>query len=246
MGAVDEVCCLLETHANRDKVVSLASYTLKLWGATSKNQPLITASARITAARATLRLFDDAAAIRALLKYGLGRQDGLLWGGLGVSNGVLQLSYLQCEKLVWLLDTGVLTLSPELDEKIRIAHKLFWSLSAFVALVRTEEKIGIMLYRLNQSSVKRETFFHRSLRALHLTAQIMKSPNRPKCTGVRFTQASLTTSKLLLDVLHAVSWLPRGWLWGGALSTTQVSTLATVSAVFGLVMHYNGKRLLPR
>ncbi|XP_013166821.1 PREDICTED: peroxisomal membrane protein 11C-like [Papilio xuthus] len=221
MGAVDEVCCLLETHANRDKVVSLVSYTLKLWGATSKNQPLLTASARIAAARATLRLFDDAAAIRALLKYGLGKQDGLLWGGLGVSNGVLQLSYLQCEKLVWLLDTGVLTLSPELDEKIRIAHKLFWSLSAFVALFR-------------------------SLRALHLTAQIMKSPNRPKCTGVRFTQASLTTSKLLLDVLHAVSWLPRGWLWGGALSTTQVSTLATVSAVFGLVMHYNGKRLLPR
>ncbi|XP_013137699.1 PREDICTED: peroxisomal membrane protein 11C-like [Papilio polytes] len=221
MGAVDEVCCLLETHANRDKVVALVNYTLKLWGATSKSQPLLTASARIAGARATLRLFDDAAAIRALLKYGLGRQDGLLWGGLGVSNGVLQLSYLQLEKLVWLLDTGVLRLPHELDEKIRIAHKLFWSLSAFVALIR-------------------------SLRALHLTAQILKSPNRPKCTGVRFTQASLTTSKLLLDVLHAVSWLPRGWLWGGALSTTQASTIATASAVFGLVMHYNGKRLLPR
>ncbi|XP_014361086.2 peroxisomal membrane protein 11C [Papilio machaon] len=221
MGAVDEMCSLLETHANRDKVVSLVSYTLKLWGATSKSQPLLTASGRIAAARATLRLFDDAAAIRALLKYGLGRQDGLFWGFLGVSNGVLQLSYLQCEKLVWLMDTGLLKLSPELDEKIRIMHKLFWSLSAFVALVR-------------------------SLRALHLTGQIMKSSNKPKCTGVRFTQASLTTSKLLLDVLHAVSWLPRGWLWGGALSTTKVSAIATASAVFGLVMHYNGKRLLPR
>ncbi|CAH2040194.1 unnamed protein product, partial [Iphiclides podalirius] len=222
MGAiVDEISCLLETHANRDKVVSLASYVLKLWGATGKSPPLLTASARIAGTRATLRLFDDAAAVRALVRYGLGQKEGLLWGTMGVANGLFTLSYLQGEKLVWLLDTGVLKLSPELAERIRIAHKLFWSLSAFVGLVR-------------------------SLRALHLTALMLKSPGSPKCAPARLTHASLTSTKLLLDVIHAVSWLPRGWLWGEALTATQASAVATASAVFGLVMHYHGKRLLPR
>ncbi|XP_068625572.1 peroxisomal membrane protein 11C-like [Battus philenor] len=220
MGMVaDEICSLLEVHANRDKVVSLVSYTLKLWGATAKSPPLLTASARIAGARATLRLFDDPAALRALFRYGLGKQEGLLWGSLGVANGLLNLSYLQGEKLVWLLDTGVLKLPPELAERVRIAHKLFWSLSAIVGLIR-------------------------SLRALHLTSLMMKSDNRPKCAGVRFTQASLTSTKLLLDVVHAVSWLPRGWLWGGALTTTQAATAATASAVIGLVVHYHGKKLV--
>lgn len=60
-----------------NQVVSLTSYVLKLWGATSKRQDLLTASGRIAAARATLRLFDDAAALKIALSYGLGKQ--VLW-----------------------------------------------------------------------------------------------------------------------------------------------------------------------
>ncbi|CAG4933793.1 unnamed protein product [Parnassius apollo] len=149
------------------------------------------------------------------------KEEGFLWGTLGLTNGLCTLSYLQAEKLVWLLDTGVLKLTPDLAERIRIAHKLFWSLSAFIGLIR-------------------------SLRALHLTRKMLRSPKRPKCAHVRVTQATLTSTKLLLDVVHVVSWLPRGWLWGGALTTTQASAVATASAVFGLVVHYHGKRLLPR
>lgn len=86
----------------------------------------------------------------------------------------------------------------------------------------------------------------RSIRALHISAQDLKSPNKPKCAQARFTQATLNSTKLILDVVHAVSWLPRGWLWGGSLQTTQAAGVATLSAVLGLVIHYNGKRLLPR
>lgn len=56
------------------QVVSLTCYVLKLWGASAQSKPLLGASARIAGARATLRLFDDAAALRAAVKYGLGKQ----------------------------------------------------------------------------------------------------------------------------------------------------------------------------
>ncbi|VVC94306.1 unnamed protein product [Leptidea sinapis] len=62
----------------------------------------------------------------------------------------------------------------------------------------------------------------------------------------RFTQAALTSTKFLLDVVHAVSWLPPGWLWGSAMKTTHAASVATASGILALVMHYHGRRLLPR
>ncbi|XP_028026271.1 peroxisomal membrane protein 11C-like [Bombyx mandarina] len=221
MEVVDEICDLLQSHSNRDKIVSLTSYVLKLWGSTAKRKDILTASARIAAARATLRLFDDAAAIKLALAYGLGKQDGSFWGSLGVANNAFTLTYLQCEKIVWLIDTGVLVVSPDFDFKVKTAHKLFWSLSAFVGLIR-------------------------SIRGLQASSQLLKSSEPPKCASARFTQASLATTKLVLDVVHAVSWLPAGWLWGGKLSAQQASIVATTSAVLSLMAHYHGKRLQPR
>lgn len=56
------------------QIVSLTSYILKLWGATSKRQNLLTASAKLASARAALRLFDDAAVLKNFINYGLGKQ----------------------------------------------------------------------------------------------------------------------------------------------------------------------------
>lgn len=53
-----------------------------------------------------------------------------------MANNAFTLTYLQCEKIVWLIDTGVLVVSPDFDFKVKTAHKLFWSLSAFVGLIR--------------------------------------------------------------------------------------------------------------
>ncbi|KAJ8724599.1 hypothetical protein PYW08_016073 [Mythimna loreyi] len=217
MAVVHELSDLLQAHANRDKVVNLACYTLKLWGSTTDRKDVLAASARLAAARASLRLFDDAMALKAALAYGLGKQDGPFWGSLGVAGSTFTLAYLQAEKLSWLIDTGMLVVSKDTEFKIRTAHKLFWSLSAFVGFIR-------------------------SIRALNAASEALKSPERTKCAPARFTQASLTTTKFVLDTLHAVSWLPPGWLWGGKLTVPQASGIATVSAVLGLVIHYHGKR----
>lgn len=56
------------------QIVSLTCYTLKFWGATSKQDKLLAASAKLASARAALRLFDDAAVLKASLKYGLGKE----------------------------------------------------------------------------------------------------------------------------------------------------------------------------
>ncbi|XP_038221669.1 peroxisomal membrane protein 11C-like [Zerene cesonia] len=220
MDVVNELCDLLQSHASRDKVVGLTCYALKLWGSTSNKQSLLTASARLASARATLRLFDDPAAIKVLQTYGLGRHEGPWWGTLGVTNSLFTLAYLQAEKLIWLIDTGVLKIKDDQASNIRIAHKLFWSLSAFVGFIR-------------------------SIRTLHIAAQNLKK-NRTKCAPTRFTQATLTSTKFALDIIHIVNWLPKGWLWGSTMKTSHAAAVATASGVMAFVIHYNGKRLLPR
>uniref|UniRef100_A0A1E1WTV1 Uncharacterized protein n=2 Tax=Pectinophora gossypiella TaxID=13191 RepID=A0A1E1WTV1_PECGO len=139
---------------------------------------------------------------------------------MGVCNGLSILAYLQFEKLMFLIDSGILPVSKDVDFQVRTGHKVAWSLLAFFGFIR-------------------------SIRALHLSAQVVRRPNHSRCAPARVTQAALTSTKLLLDVVHAVSWLPRGWLWGSCLSATQASSFATASAVLALVMHYHGKRLAP-
>ncbi|XP_026330398.1 uncharacterized protein LOC113237900 isoform X2 [Hyposmocoma kahamanoa] len=197
--------------------MNLTCYTLKFLGATTDRKSLLTASARVAAARACLRLYDDAAYLKTTLKYGLRKQEGPLWGSLGVTFNLFTLSYLQAEKLMFLIDTGLLVVNSDIEFKIRTAHKLFWSLFSFVGLLR-------------------------SIRALHVSAQALNSSSRTKCAPARFVQASLTSTKALLDVIHTVSWLPPGWLWGSSLSTQKASGIATLSAIIGLVLHYHAKQ----
>ncbi|KAL4714677.1 hypothetical protein ACJJTC_012594 [Scirpophaga incertulas] len=218
MSVIDGVCDLLQTHANRDKVVSVVSYALKLWGSSANRAELLAASARLASTRSSLRLFDDAAAIKAIAAYGFGKKEGLWWGLLGVANGLLVLGYLQAEKVVWLLDVGILKLPPTQEKHARTAHKLFWSLYAFVAFIR-------------------------SLRALHSATLILKCPSRTKCTRARYYYAALTTTKLLLDTVHAVCWLPTGWLWGGQVPSKPMAVLGLVPAVLALVLHHSANRL---
>lgn len=56
------------------QVVNLISYGLKFWGATANRKELLAASARLAAARASMRLYDDALALKTAAKYGWGIQ----------------------------------------------------------------------------------------------------------------------------------------------------------------------------
>lgn len=40
--------------------------------------------------------------------------------------------------------------------------------------------------------------------------------------------------RLALDLVHAGNYLPKGYLWGGKLSSTQIGAIGTISALIGL------------
>lgn len=46
-----------------------------------------------------------------------------------------------------------------------------------------------------------------------------------------------------MDFVHAVSTLPKGYLWGGKLSTFQVGAIGTLSACLGIYQIFAKRRL---
>lgn len=49
--------------------------------------------------------------------------------------------------------------------------------------------------------------------------------------------------RLTLDFVHAVSYLPRGYLWGGKLSTTTIGAIGTCSALIGIHQIFTKRHL---
>ena len=53
----------------------------------------------------------------------------------------------------------------------------------------------------------------------------------------------LSLVRLSLDFIHAASYLPKGYLWGGKLSTFQIGAVGTTSAAIGIYQIFAKRRL---
>ncbi|TMW52576.1 hypothetical protein DOY81_002322 [Sarcophaga bullata] len=53
----------------------------------------------------------------------------------------------------------------------------------------------------------------------------------------------LSLVRLSLDFIHAASYLPKGYLWGGKLSTFQIGAIGTTSAAIGIYQIFAKRRL---
>ncbi|XP_043948158.1 peroxisomal membrane protein 11C [Drosophila biarmipes] len=56
-------------------------------------------------------------------------------------------------------------------------------------------------------------------------------------------QDAVSLARISLDLVHAVGILPRGYLWGGKMSTLQIGAIGTLSAALGIYQVLARKRL---
>ncbi|XP_044312590.1 peroxisomal membrane protein 11C-like [Drosophila rhopaloa] len=56
-------------------------------------------------------------------------------------------------------------------------------------------------------------------------------------------QDAVSLARISLDLIHAVSILPRGYLWGGKLSTLQLGAIGTLSAGLGIYQILASRKL---
>ncbi|KAJ0177635.1 hypothetical protein K1T71_006508 [Dendrolimus kikuchii] len=226
---IEDVCELLDSYNGRDKVVRLACYAFKLYGCIIDDKPWQTAGSRLSNARLMLRLFDDIPMIRHTWTYGLGRHESSKYAAiLGVLANAVDQAFLPVEKACWLYDVGVLKINPKAAETLETVSTGLWAASLFICLLQTSRSI-------------RQLWWSRD--CLQNSSEGGGADAR-KNLDVRLVLQAITAGKLCLDITHAVSCLPDGWLWGERIGGTKVAAIATTSSVIGIAMYFARKRLL--
>ncbi|XP_030030498.2 peroxisomal membrane protein 11C [Manduca sexta] len=225
----EDMCELLESYNGRDKVVRLACYAFKLYGCVKDEKPWQTAGSRLSSARMMLRLFDDIPMIRHTYNYGLGRHESTTTAAaLGVLANAVDQAFLPVEKACWLYDVGVLKLNEKTAETLEIISTALWAASLFISLIQTSRSVRHLWWSrdsLQTSSENGGADIRRNL-------------------DIRLALQAVVMGKLCLDITHAVSCLPQGWLWGERIGATKVAAIATTSSVIGIAMFFAKKRLL--
>ncbi|XP_073952649.1 peroxisomal membrane protein 11C-like [Choristoneura fumiferana] len=227
-SVVEDICELLDSYNGRDKVVRLACYTLKLYGCVKNEKSWQTAGSRLSGARLILRLFDDIPMLRHTYYYGLGRHESSRMAAmLGVLANMVDQVFLPVEKACWLHEVGVLKLNPKTAEILDIVSTSLWAASLYISLLQTIRSIRQLWW-------SRDCLQHSSEGSVDARRNL----------DIRLSLTAVTAGKLLLDITHAVSCLPPGWLWGEKIGPTKVAAIATTSSVVGIAMYFAKKRLL--
>ncbi|XP_018803093.1 PREDICTED: peroxisomal membrane protein 11C isoform X2 [Bactrocera latifrons] len=179
-------------------------------------------SSRISGARATLRLIDDIPMIQYALEYGLGEgEPDRLMAVLGVTANIVDLLYYPIEKICWLSDNNILDVKNA--DAWDVLNSTFWVLSVYLNLMRTMRNYALNQQKVDASNVANSSVDEKLLKKHRLEL--------------------LSVLRLSLDFTHAVSTLPRGYLWGGKLSTLQVGAIGTLSAAIGIYQLFAKRRL---
>ncbi|XP_066993847.2 peroxisomal membrane protein 11C [Anabrus simplex] len=218
---VSELAKFLQTYNGRDKVIRTLCYGTK-WASGVVSSPtaakkLNSFSSQMSACRATLRLLDDIPMLDCTLSYGLGRQeqDGVL-RFIGVLSNFLDQIFYPIDHYAWFVENDYITVKNNPWSTISTA---FWVISVYLALMRALRSITVLQYH------------KRCLKGVDCDVSLALSQ-----LLVQQRREFLSIIRCCLDLVHSVSCLPEGYLWGGKLSRWQVGAVGTLSSLLGLYM----------
>ncbi|KAH8382676.1 hypothetical protein KR009_004814 [Drosophila setifemur] len=229
------------------KVMKALCYSAKLVaGYHAKRNPDLakryaTASSKISGARATLRLIDDIPMIQYALEYGLGENEpDRVMAVLGVTANIVDLIYYPIEKVCWLAEHKIVDVK-NADSWDNV-NSIFWVLSVYLNLMRLvimSNKYYNFNYHLF-STFRTMRNFSLNQEKLNRTANLSDLDSK---TVGKHRLEMVSIARISLDFVHAVSTLPKGYLWGGKLTTFQVGAIGTISAGLGIYQIFAKRRL---
>lgn len=135
---------------------------------------------------------------------------------LGLTANVVDLLYYPIEKICWLAEHKVINV--EDPDKWDILSSWFWVASIYLNLMRLTRNFAKMEEKRRLMNDKSE--------------ELIKKQRLEIMSMVRGG----------LDLVHAVSTLPKGYLWGGKLDTWHVGLIGTTSAAIGLYQIFLKRR----
>ncbi|XP_014280201.1 peroxisomal membrane protein 11C isoform X1 [Halyomorpha halys] len=210
----------VDTYGGRDRIMRILYYSSQLVGGLTTSdklaQKLDILSDQINSCRTVMRLFDDAPMLCYTLSYGLGKEDpDRLMRFCGLAVNFLDQVYYPLEHVAWAADCKLLKIK---SDPWWTASTICWALSMYFMIFKSLRYF--MLLRNLKNLVKPS----------HL--------NSGEAVLRRLRQAQLsellTAARCFLDFIHAVHWLPTGFLWAGKLRQWHIGLLGVVSSLISI------------
>uniref|UniRef100_A0A182RXY0 Peroxisomal membrane protein 11C n=1 Tax=Anopheles funestus TaxID=62324 RepID=A0A182RXY0_ANOFN len=229
---LNEICDMLDGYTGRDKIIRTLCYTTKLASGLyaqsdpTRSKKLAIFSSKMSQTRATLRLFDDLPMLAYSLSYGYGNKEPDRWMGLiGFVTNLIDHAYYPVDKICWLIEHNLLNV--ENPTRWDTINSMLWVASIYLNLMKTIRSFTVM--EQHKSCIdKKENESSQAFRML-LIKQRMEA---------------ISILRLLLDLIHAGSTLPKGMLWGGRFQTWHVGLIGSISSLLGLYQYVAKKRIV--
>ncbi|XP_022664539.1 peroxisomal membrane protein 11C-like isoform X2 [Varroa jacobsoni] len=169
-----------------------------------------TMSREMSQCRVVLRMLDDWPMLKYSMQYGLGKseEDQLLRFVSIVKNIADQVFFL-VEHMAWLSDKRVIRFRD--TNRLWTTSKFLWAFSLYcgcIKAIRSLKKLG-----QQQDALRNETTEIRRAKAQHVVALLISS----------------------LNLINAISWLPKGVLWAGKLKTWHNGAIGLAASFLSLV-----------
>ncbi|KAL3280157.1 hypothetical protein HHI36_017657 [Cryptolaemus montrouzieri] len=206
---VNEICTMLDTYKGRDKILRTLCYSTKLVGGLTKNEDLakklLYVSKHLSETRTTLRLLDDLPMLKYSFEYGLGKEeDNCLMASVGVVTNIIDQVYYPLEKVAWLAEHKLIS---GIDtNKWDTASSICWVTSIYLSLIKTLRCLVHLRKHIEKIKNQNQRGTNASLEKLLIRQQF----------------ELITCIRLSLDFVHAVNYLPKGYLWSSQLKTWHI------------------------
>lgn len=209
----------LETYQGRDKFLRTLSYAAKLATAFTSSEQLAHKfkifGSEMSGCRVILRLLDDIPALHYAMSHNWGKKEpDLVIRWTEYIQILVDIVYCPIEHISWAGERNLITINTAAWDQ---TTTWFWILSLYLALLKSLRK----LKQLENCQIESEKS--------HINTGAVS-----KLVNIDRRNELLTCIRMLLDLSYAISYLPKGILWGGRFKTWQVGALGTVSSLIGL------------
>lgn len=209
----------LDTYYGRDKILKTMSYVAKLATVVAPSKTvegkIKIFSSKLSECRVILRLLDDIPTLNNAKNYGWGQQESDWFvRTIELLQIAVDIIYNPIEHFVWAGDNKIVSINSEKWDNVTT---WFWIVSLSLSLLKSLRKVGQLKTKNSQINKAMTNW--------------MKEKEKIDSDLKRELLACLC---LTLDMTYAVSYLPRGILWGGSLQTWHVGALGTVSSCISL------------
>jgi len=211
---------ILNTYRGRDRAIRTTSYACFFLSGLTRGRSkerLCIVGTQLNSCRTVLRLFDDISMLNYNLQYGFGKQEeDKITRWLSVIRNFADQLFYPIEHIAWASDQQIVHLD---SSSWWYSSTFLWLLSLYLNLLKVIRSLFILQRKKKVVALIETSDLSSDMLAKKLHQNIQLE--------------LLSIIEYGTDLINAIHWMPKSFLWGGKLQLWQVGLFGLISSIIG-------------